>query len=155
MYPENGYTGVACAGRGLPEACQYDPSGRLVAPCGDMGYLGYDGANVVRTGEDDSTLDWTFVHGPGTDDPLMGMLSKGIGQNPLYLYWVTDGQGRQYGVGSATGQDYLGENDYINMGKWAGGTRNAHGFGAERFPSGEMMGLSFFRNRFYDQATGR
>jgi RHS repeat-associated protein len=152
---ETGYVGVGCGGRGVPEVCQYDPAGRLLWPCGDIGSLGYDGENVVRTGDDDSTLDWTFVHGPGTDDPLMGMLGRGIGQDPVYLYWVTDGGGRQYGVGNASGHDYLGENDYINKGKWAGGTRLAHSFGAERNPSGEMLGLSFFRNRFYDQETGR
>ncbi|MDT8442555.1 MAG: hypothetical protein RQ723_12985, partial [Desulfuromonadales bacterium] len=49
------YIGTACHWQAAdPATCRYDPQGRLLYPCGELGALGYDGANVVRTGEDDS-----------------------------------------------------------------------------------------------------
>lgn len=40
-------------------------------------------------------------------------------------------------------------------GKYAGGTVNSQTYGAERHQSNNQPGLSFYRNRFYDQFTGR
>jgi RHS repeat-associated protein len=135
-----------------PWACQYDAAGRLYLPCEDgIASLGLDGQNVVRVAPDSSDYGWTFVHGPGTDDPLLGY-NKGSGQR---WYWATDGQGRQWGVGDASGYDVTSDNSYANGGKFAGGTRNANTFGADRNKNGQMYHLSFFRNRFYDQETGR
>jgi RHS repeat-associated protein len=119
--------------------------------------LGFDGENVVRTWFD-STVNfptWTFVHGPGTDDPLMGHYTSGV-----TAYWVTDGAGRQFAVGNAGGYDCtdLGTscgNQYDHGGKYAGGISNARSFGAERHGSSSVYKVSFFRNRFYDQQTGR
>jgi RHS repeat-associated protein len=68
---------------------------------------------------------------------------------------VTDGQGRQYAVGNADGYDYSQDNHYTMGGKFAGGTTSANSFDAERQPNPDQKKLSFFRNRFYDQETGR
>ncbi|MFQ5745377.1 MAG: hypothetical protein ACE5HV_17630 [Acidobacteriota bacterium] len=57
----------------------------------------------------------------------MGQLDKGNGSY-VDLYWITDGRGRQYGVGDADGVDYLTLNDYINTGKHAGGVTNPWSF---------------------------
>jgi RHS repeat-associated protein len=136
-----------------PTLCKYDPVGRLWDPCDNEGnYAGYDGENAVRTGADEATYAWTFVHGPGLDDPVMGY-NAGYG---LTLYWVTDGEGRQYAVGSFDGYDYSTDNRYTHKGgKYAGGTTNAATFNADRNSTSEMSKVSVFRNRFYDQQTGR
>ena len=142
--------------RRVPSDCGYDPLGRMWEPCENLpvAVLGFDGENIVRTGYDGQDYTWTFVHGPGLDDPLMGYKDLGP-SDPLYLYWVTDGQGRQYAVGNADGYDYSQDNHYTMGGKFAGGTTSANSFDAERYPNPDQAKLSFFRHRFYDQETGR
>jgi RHS repeat-associated protein len=131
--------------------CQYDPDGRQVVPC-EPGAprLGFDGDNVVRTGIDGAAAAWTFVHGPGTDDPIMG-----YHDNVGVVYFLTDGQGRQYAVGASNGINKTTDPYYLNSGIYAGGISNARTFLAERNGPTANAGLSFFRNRFYDRATGR
>jgi RHS repeat-associated protein len=59
-------------------------------------------------------------------------------------------------VGDATGRDMTADGYYsVWGGKYAGGTLNAASFGADRSSSASMKQLSFFRNRFYDQQSGR
>jgi RHS repeat-associated protein len=114
--------------------------------------LGYDGDQPVRTGADNDTYGWTFLQGPGLDDPLIAF-SPGYGR---FMFYVTDGAGRQYAVGDRSGFDMLSDPDYQFHGpKFAGGTIRSSTYGAERFPQNTQPGLSFFRNRFYDQQTGR
>lgn len=145
----------------FPNVCKYGPLGRLIVPCNDSDagvyQLYYDGDNVVRTGADaDSTGTWTFVHGPGVDDPLMG-LYNGVGsQYKVYLYWLTDGRGRQYVVADSTGK-YYGSNPVIwaKGHKYSGGVTNAQSFSNSRLSNTSLPDLSFYRNRFYDQRTGR
>ena len=138
-----------------PYACGYDALGRLVFAC-ERGAvrLGYDGDNVIRTSTDTDGLGITIVHGPGTDDPLMAFsLTDG-----LRWYYATDGQGRQFAVSDREGYDQSANGRYTaanHGGKYAGGTANAASFGATRNSNPDMYRLSFFRNRFYDQATGR
>jgi len=133
--------------------CKYDPQGRLYDPCDNEGNrLGFDGENVIRTGDDTAPYAWTFVQGPGLDDPLMGFRS---GYN-MRLYWITDGAGRQLAIGNIDGYDYTSSNEVVYKGgKYAGGTGNANTYDAERNGNNMMADLSFFRNRFYDQRTGR
>ncbi len=144
---------------GSPNDCKYDPLGRLFDPCENAAaWLGFDGHNVVRTASDSMAQSWTFVHGPGVDDPVMGYYQALSQVDDRHLYWITDGQGRQYAVGDAAGYDYTEDNRYVlpqNGGKFAGGVRNATSYDAERFQNPEQPRLSFFRNRFYDQGTGR
>jgi len=86
----------------------------------------------------------------------------------LYLYYVTDGNGRQLAVGDAVGYDYANPDEtdptaagsdadeYLsNGGKYAGGMHDSFGFQPERHPSTTAPDLSFFRNRWFDQKTGR
>ncbi|MBA3339929.1 MAG: hypothetical protein H0T54_09360 [Geodermatophilaceae bacterium] len=69
-------------------SCYYDAAGRMMAPCENGGVsLGYDGENVVRTGNDNAAgYDWTFVHGPGTDDILLGHYP---GTANVFAFFVT------------------------------------------------------------------
>jgi len=135
-------------------ACGYDPFSRVFDSCqGNEPFLGYDGDNVVRTAAD-GAYDWSFVHGPGTDDPILGYY-RGPGDS-LYLYFLTDGQGRQFAAADTTGQDRTSDNRYLWYGgRLVGGTRFGESYSATRQSNPQMYQLSNFRNRFYDQVTGR
>jgi RHS repeat-associated protein len=157
--------GTACQNNSVtlinnPNACRYEALGRLIWNCGDPTAagvtFGYDGENVVRTAPDPADGRWSFVHGPGTDDPLIGHYYNKASGDHEYLWYVTDGQGRQYALGDSLGV----RTDTVSGGifyqaKYAGGISNAHSFGAKRNENTNLPGLSFFRNRFYDQNTGR
>jgi RHS repeat-associated protein len=144
-----------------PTACRYEALGRLLWACGDPTtpgvLLGYDGNNVVRTGPDNQSSRWTFIHGPGTDDPLIGHYHNSGSGDHEYVWYVTDGRGRQYAMGDSIGIGLDGTTGGIYASaKLAGGVSNSHTFGASRNGGNPSLpGLSFFRNRFYDQASGR
>jgi RHS repeat-associated protein len=80
-------------------------------------------------------------------------------QSPIYF--VTDGSGRQWVAATNIGtmpDDYRpGAGTDKSHWRYAGGTARAEGFGASRFAgtSPYTSGLAFFRNRTYDQRTGR
>src|SRR6266516_1334967 len=102
-------------------ACRYDPLGRMYDPCENLApNLGYDGENVVRTGADSYTGEWRIVHGPGLDDPIMGFRNESFLQTFDYLYYVTDGQGRQLAVADTIGRNASTDDGYRNGGKFAG-----------------------------------
>jgi RHS repeat-associated protein len=136
----------------------YNPDGQLFSTCDKEGTFRqvFDGENVA------SLVDhrWVFLAGPGVDDPIVGLYRWSGGASPNYrvYYYVTDGNGRQQAVGSTDGTlagDAL--DDYQDRGgKYAGGTSNSHSFDASRMESPTTAaGISYFRNRAYDQATGR
>jgi RHS repeat-associated protein len=146
-------TGGKCIGWGFQGStfCGYDPLDRLTQLC-EGGVLGFDGHAPIRTGSDVDATAWTFVQGPGTDDPLLAFSPT----DAKYLFYVTDGAGRQYAVADRQGFDMQNDLTYKSHGpKFAGGTVNSSTFGAERFQQNTQPGLSFFRSRFYDQQTGR
>jgi RHS repeat-associated protein len=134
---------------------KYDPDGQLALPCDDHpSWLAFDGSNVAST---IATNRWVFVSGPSVDDPLIG-LYRDPSAAVKEFYWVTDGSGRQLAVGlpdgSLSGPDRT--NYFFNGGKFAGGTDNATTFDASRFEAATIAPkLSYFRNRIYDQETGR
>jgi len=158
---DNGWTCGAWAGNGATfDQCAYDPVGRLGRGCAGW-EVGYDGQNVARSVNDSTGFGWTFVQGPGTDDPLLGYSTASGG---THAYFITDGSGRLYSVGDPSGQDLRGGGESPSVqqqayqywgGDYSGGTTASASFNAERFGTDAQVGLSFFRNRIYDQATGR
>lgn len=161
-----GYQRYACTGMfddcqvqpPAPTACKYGPTGALWTSCGGAGgtRLGYDGANVVRTAADDA-IGWTFVHGPGLDDPILGHKRGTFASEHWYYFWVTDGNGRLFAVGDSVGVNRSSEQpgSALVSGEDPGAVAESWGFGATRSETSALPGLSFFRNRFYDQSTGR
>jgi RHS repeat-associated protein len=154
--------GGGCANQWVDNTleCEYDPLGRLWYPCENGAQrLTYDGDNVTRVGYDSSVNsggNFSIVQGPGTDDPLMEY-NAFLGD---YYYIVTDGQGRQYAVADTLGYDIsqVQNNGYSNPvvgGKYAGGGTNMTSFGASRFPNDQVAAIGYFRDRLYDQQTGR
>lgn len=143
-------------GGAVVSSCIYDPLQRLVGTCENAGpWLGYDGDRVVRTDPQSTSYFWTFVHAEGVDDPVLGRYTQNQGFGQTYFF-VTDGQGRQYAVGRADGWDGRVEENYtLRGGRLSGAGEIATSFGVQRLPSTSQPGLAFFRNRFYDQQTGR
>jgi RHS repeat-associated protein len=142
------------------QACAYNADGIMLKPC-DNGAppLAYDGHNVIATRALNANGPmWRFIHGDGLDDPILGYhRTSGSGAKKLF-YFVTDGQGRQFAFSDSSGT--LGPDD-LNLkynqdgGSYAGGTTGSASYNADRSSSPMVPNLSLFRNRAYDQATGR
>ncbi|MGH2608423.1 MAG: hypothetical protein ACRDHF_04980, partial [Tepidiformaceae bacterium] len=98
---------------------------------------------------------WRFVHAPGVDDPLVGMYYRAANWWEKYFY-LTDGRGRLLAFTDSVGNDYLGDVTYTqNGGNRAGAIDRSHTFANSRAETADAPGLSFYRNRYYDQTTGR
>jgi RHS repeat-associated protein len=136
-----------------PEACWYDAEGRAVRTCGARHDIAYDGENVATA----SYGIWHFFHGPGLDDPIFGIGQSFSGGYKLEVYWATDGKGRQFAVSEPDGE--FNENLILWEGwdgwKQAGASRHSFTMKSQRQENYEAPGLSYFRNRVYDQGTGR
>lgn len=136
---------------GFPMSCVYDPLGRQVTACaGNTVLLGLDGESIVRAGN------WGIASGPGLDDPLVG-IARGSGVLNRELYYITDGQGRHLAAGendgSIAGDIVNGATQYD--GWQATGAAGGTAYGADRLSRPQAPGLAFYRNRIYDQSTGR
>ena len=139
--------------------CVYDPEGQLVVACsvGSV-YLSFNGHNVSGAmyvpSDPYPDAGWKFVHGPGTDDPLIGY-HRQLGTERI-LYYVTDGQGRVLAVADSSGYRSTGDAG-TSVSRWrlAGGSASGNSFNADRMSGGDVPKLSFYRNRAYDQTTGR
>mgnify|MGYP000052189152 CR=1 FL=1 len=109
----------------------------------------------MNSGTTNQNETWRFVHGPGLDDPLYGVLKKTNGTYREYLY-VTDGNGRQFVVAPENGQMGAFYPDITDWGgSLAGATGKSFTFDANRHTMSAGGTVSSFRNRLYDQATGR
>jgi RHS repeat-associated protein len=152
-------SGVTKAGGTMtfgPNRCQYDPDGQMADPCETASpRLIFHGPNVVGTVAT-TTSDWRFIHGPGTDDPVIG-LYRAVAAPAVEFYWVTDGGGRQLAVATPNGSINSTQLNQLQVsgGAYAGGTSSSYGFGASRFGTADIPTMSFFRNRVYDQESGR
>jgi RHS repeat-associated protein len=132
---------------GAFSSCVHDPLGRQVQPCAQGFSLGLDGESISRI------QDWQVANGPGLDDPLVGLFRQsGVTKE---LYYVTDGQGRHLLATEVGG----GLDQSLTNGTYTGwqatGAAGGTAFGADRLTTGQAPGLAFYRNRIYDQATGR
>ena len=139
-----------------PGSCIYDPEGQLVVACDGTGvYLSFTGRNVSGVLYNPQGSGWRFVHGPNTDDPLTGY-HRLTGTDRI-LYYVTDGQGRVLALADSSGFRSSEYDNNSSIARWrlAGGAENAQSFNADRMSGGDVPKLSFYRNRAYDQTTGR
>lgn len=153
------YTGGGTNWVGGSTKCKYDALGRRIRDCGEAPntpthYAGFDGDNVIRLV---GGLDWQFVHGPGTDDPLVASYYVG-GTTYRRYYYLTDGGGRQIAFTDSLGNNAMTAYDAPfteKGGNQAGAIDESQGFGNNRAESPGAPKLSFYRNRYYDQNTGR
>jgi RHS repeat-associated protein len=122
---------------------RYDGLGRMVMRRDGtrMNILtGYDGVNTAWY---DGVL---FLHGDGTDDPLVTLLG-------VPCYFVTK-EARLYAYMVEGGVDGTCANNWLSHGRNAGAIADSYTFGLSR--SAETTStFSYFRNRWYDAASGR
>ena len=141
------------------DLCKYDAVGRRVAACGALNtpYRAHDGDNVIVARSAAGNMVWRFVQGPGLDDALVAAWT--LAGSTIKYYYLTDGQGGQLAFTDVNGYDFSDPQfslDYTqNGGNQAGGTERAQRFDNSRSVSDRAPGMSFYRNRYYDQATGR
>lgn len=138
-----------------PNACRYDADGQMYHPCDEATpFLAFDGPNVVTAFSDE----WRFVDGPGVDDPLVGLVRLSP-SGSRRLYFITDGNGRQLMVTDSAGA--LNINDQPAPGyprgdwRYGGATSAANTFSSDRINPPNLPSVSLFRNRVYDQRSGR
>jgi len=143
-------------GSNRSDCVQYDPDGNMITPCDDDGnQLTYEGPSVAAA----HPTRWVFVRGPGVDDPLMALWRPlaTSSSDTTEWYFVTDGQGRQLAV--ATGNGSFSSTDAIEYnsrgGAYAGDSKKGTTFSSSRFETQAVPGFSFYRNRVYDQGSGR
>jgi RHS repeat-associated protein len=137
--------------------CTYDALGRRVRPCDAVGVgtMGFDGDTPIRGMGGYATPLWRWIHGPGLDDPLVGLNQVGVGNYTKYFY-LTDGRGRNLAFTDVNGNEKSSELVYTqNGGKQSGAIDKSGTFDNGRAESPQTPHLAFYRNRYYDQSTGR
>ncbi|HET7024580.1 MAG TPA: RHS repeat-associated core domain-containing protein [Gemmatimonadales bacterium] len=138
------------------DSCDFGPDGEQAWMCDAVNGVIYEGANPVAT----SNGIWHFIDGPGVDDPVLAFgvwpNDSGAYANTKLLYFVTDGGGRLYGSADTTGYFDPALDGSSGWAGWkmAGTVTASHSFNATRSNTGDLAGVSFFRNRIYDQRTG-
>lgn len=78
-----------------------------------------------------------------------------MGENYEKYYYLTDGSGRELAFTNRSGIMWRDQLAYTNGGNQAGAIAAAEGFANARAPIEKIPTLSFYRNRYYDQTTGR
>lgn len=129
--------------------CAYDGIGRRVRPC--LGPLSLNVTDVMAFDGDNTVAccgDWRWANGPSLDDPLVGLFNNG--GTMIKYYYITDGRGRF--IVKVKGSDV---SSGTTVSDYAGGIGNSNGFDNSRQQTADAPGLSFYRNRNYDQGTGR
>jgi RHS repeat-associated protein len=89
------------------------------------------------------------------DDPLVGIMQS-VQQPHRKYYYLTDGGGRLLAFTDSVGTNLLTSDPTygVNGGYQAGAIDRSTGFDNTRAENSELKGLSYYRNRYYDQATG-
>lgn len=114
-----GYTSENRLASASGSTLAYDPLGRLSRLSASGTHLRYDGTDIVgESGTDDGPLRRRFVHGPGTDEPLVWYEATG---DRRYLH--ADERGSIVAVSDGAGK-LTGINTYDEYGKPGAGARN-------------------------------
>ena len=132
----------------LEDTCRYDALGRRAKVCG--------GWPTMRDGDAVTWVAGTrIIHGASLDEPLVAWDSSY--SNRQIHYFLTDGAGRLLSYTDSNGYDarmsFL--SIYNDRAIHGGAIANAEGFGASAGESGNVPDVSYFRNRYYDQRSGR
>lgn len=146
-------TGTGFQWHGSLDMFRYDGGGRRIRLGSVPSFeFAYDGANVVRS---TGAIEWRYIHGPGVDDPLVAAYHPNTPWTEKY-YYLTDGRGRQLAFTRADGTNEEDQLVYTqNGGSHAGGITASNGYDNQRSGVAAAPRLSYYRNRYYDQETGR
>jgi RHS repeat-associated protein len=138
-----------------PNACAYDPDGRMFQDC-NRKPLALLGDNIVR----DAATGWSYIHAPGVDEAVFAFRRAG-GTPEGLLQFVTDGRGQLLAVADSTGgyNETLASPGVATPGEWvtSGLGLRLQTFDAARLTETDSTTavISSFRTRQYDPATGR
>jgi RHS repeat-associated protein len=137
-----------------PHVCRYDPDGQMYVPCENGApSLGFDGASVITA---QGNARWHFIQGDGLDDPLsaVGTWSNGT---PKELFYVTDGAGQVLANVDSAGVLPIVVDSTVGWQGWSyhGAATRTQGFTANRLSNATAPEYGYYRNRLYDQRTGR
>jgi RHS repeat-associated protein len=136
------------------DACRYDALGRRIQACGSEPLV-FEGDHVVRVVNPDGGS--RIIYGPSLDDPLV-VYTHETWQVPdtLRQYFLTDGAGRMLAYTDHQGNDATDDSHDVYNKRAIHAQVVAHlGFGASAGEIANFAYVSFFRNRYYDQRTGR
>lgn len=130
----------------------YDPNGRLYQTSGSSTtqFL-YDGDRLIGEYSAGGTLLRRYVHGSGTDEPVVWYEGAGVGSGNR-RYFLTDHQRSVIAIAGTSGNT-LEKNTYDAYG--VPGTTNTSRFqytGQAYIPE---LGLYYYKARFYNPALGR
>lgn len=130
------------------DTCRYDALGRRSKVC--------SGWPLMHDGDQVTWVQGTrIVHGASLDEPLV-VWDSSFGTVQRH-YFVTDGAGRLLSYTDRQGYDARMTFGWIYNERaiHGGAIANAEGFGASAGETGNLPDVSYFRNRYYDQRTGR
>jgi len=134
--------------------CRYDSDGQMFMPCElSAPALGFDGASVVTANTNSL---WHFVQGDGLDDPLAAVgTAPSLGTQEIF--YVTDGAGRVLLAVDSAGNLPTAATGVEGWKGWSyhGAATRTQGFTANRLTNADAPDIAYFRNRLYDQHTGR
>jgi RHS repeat-associated protein len=126
---------------------EYDPLGRRVVKSpvsSPLTRFAYDGEDILF--EQGPSGNFTYLHGPGIDEPLARESSTGV-----RTYYHADGLGSIVKRTDAAG-NVIGTQAYDSFGVGTG-LPNGYGFTGREW-DGEF-GAAFYRARYYDPTIGR
>jgi RHS repeat-associated protein len=137
-----------------PHVCLYDADGQMYKPCQiDAPTLGFDGASVITAL---GNARWHFVQGDGLDDPLSAV-GTWSNDTPKELFFVTDGAGQVLATVDSAGVLPAVVDSTVGWQGWSyhGAATRTQGFTANRLSNATAPEYGYYRNRLYDQSTGR
>jgi RHS repeat-associated protein len=139
----------------VTETYQYDHAGRRISKTsnGTTTHYRYNGEDI----DAEYTATWTetarYVHGPGTDDPLMRLTGQTNDPAATAIYYHQDGINSVVATSNQAGA-IAGAQLFDAWGNKtaSSGTVNQYGF-TGREP--DATGLVYYRARYYDPSIGR
>lgn len=148
---ENRLTKVVLPGTGGTVTFKYDPFGRRVqksGPNGTVNYV-YDGANLLEEVDQNGSVLARYTQGSGIDEPLAELRSG------TTSYYEQDGLGSVTSLSNGTGApaNTYAYDSYGKLTASTGTVTNPFQYTGREFDGD--TGLSFYRARYYDGATGR
>lgn len=128
----------------------YDPYGRLHKTTGSATTrLGYDGVDLIAEYDASGTLLRRYVHGPGTDDPILWYEGTGTADK---RYMHKDERGSVIALTNASGGLYA-MNSYSAYGIPAQTNEGRFGFTGQAWL--KDVGLNYYKARMYSPTLGR